>query len=321
MKNKLKQFSKQFIAKVSVVAVALSLALALNYVYAWTGPSASPPGSNVSAPLNVSALTQLKNGPLGVNDFSSFGNAYIQGNLGIGMTSPSQPLHISRSDGDEAKGLRIDNLNLGGYGSAIRIYGKQNFGSNDVLEAGRIQVGGEANWGNAAETDSYMRFHLVNNGTLEEKLRITSAGNVGIGMTSPTAKLDVAGTAKVTGFQLGTSATAGQILTTDASGVGTWQNPADGGGGGGGSTLAAKIGLNPAVPWPEYIVCGGRVFILSGAGPDLATYLGWVPNGQGGTVPRSIDFYGESGNPYNLATSCLFKSIQTLVSDGQTGDF
>jgi hypothetical protein len=50
-----------------------------------------------------------------------------------------------------------------------------------------------------------------------------SSGNVGIGTASPTAKLDVAGTAKMTGFQLGTSATAGQVLTANASGVGTWQ--------------------------------------------------------------------------------------------------
>lgn len=52
-----------------------------------------------------------------------------------------------------------------------------------------------------------------------------SSGNVGIGTASPAAKLDVAGTTKMTGFQLGTSATAGQVLTANASGVGTWQSP------------------------------------------------------------------------------------------------
>jgi len=51
-----------------------------------------------------------------------------------------------------------------------------------------------------------------------------SGGNVAIGGTSPTAKLDVAGTAKMTGFQLGSSATAGNVLTANASGVGTWQS-------------------------------------------------------------------------------------------------
>ncbi len=48
-------------------------------------------------------------------------------------------------------------------------------------------------------------------------------GDVGIGTPDPGAKLDVVGTVRMTGFQLGTSATAGRVLTTNASGVGTWQ--------------------------------------------------------------------------------------------------
>ncbi len=49
------------------------------------------------------------------------------------------------------------------------------------------------------------------------------SGNVGIGTSLPTAKLEVAGTVKMTGLQLGSAATAGQVLTADASGAGTWQ--------------------------------------------------------------------------------------------------
>lgn len=52
----------------------------------------------------------------------------------------------------------------------------------------------------------------------------STSWNVGIGNTDPgTYKLKVTGTTQTTGFQLGTSATAGQVLTADASGVGTWQ--------------------------------------------------------------------------------------------------
>lgn len=49
------------------------------------------------------------------------------------------------------------------------------------------------------------------------------SGDVGIGTESPTEKLDVAGTAKMQGFQLSTAPAAGYVLTSDPNGVGTWQ--------------------------------------------------------------------------------------------------
>lgn len=53
--------------------------------------------------------------------------------------------------------------------------------------------------------------------------------NVGIGTTSPGEKLDVAGTGQMTGFKLPTGASSGYVLTSDGSGVGTWQAAAGGG--------------------------------------------------------------------------------------------
>jgi hypothetical protein len=48
-------------------------------------------------------------------------------------------------------------------------------------------------------------------------------GYVGIGVEIPSSKLEVGGTAKVTGFQMPTGAVAGRVLTSNGSGVGTWQ--------------------------------------------------------------------------------------------------
>ncbi|HSN49859.1 MAG TPA: tail fiber domain-containing protein, partial [Bacteroidales bacterium] len=49
----------------------------------------------------------------------------------------------------------------------------------------------------------------------------TYSGNVGIGTFTPTAKLDVAGTVRITGGSPGT----GKVLTSDATGLASWTTP------------------------------------------------------------------------------------------------
>ena len=55
-----------------------------------------------------------------------------------------------------------------------------------------------------------------------------NSGNVGVGMASPAAMLDVAGTVQATGLKMTTSPTAGFVLTSDAAGQGSWQAPSGG---------------------------------------------------------------------------------------------
>jgi len=58
---------------------------------------------------------------------------------------------------------------------------------------------------------------------------LTVGGNVGIGTTNPSQKLDVAGTVQMTGFKLPTGASSSYVLTSDSSGIGTWQTMSGGG--------------------------------------------------------------------------------------------
>ena len=50
-----------------------------------------------------------------------------------------------------------------------------------------------------------------------------ATGNVGIGTTNPTEKLEVFGTIKMNGFIMPKGALDGYVLTSDATGVGTWK--------------------------------------------------------------------------------------------------
>lgn len=84
-------FSKQF----GIFLTAFLVLLVAFTASAWTGPTQSPPGGNVAAPVNVGSTDQVKNGGLSVNAFAAFGNSYFAGNVGIGISNPAQKLVVS----------------------------------------------------------------------------------------------------------------------------------------------------------------------------------------------------------------------------------
>ena len=110
----------------------------------------------------------------GLDFYTSFANRMSitnTGKVGIGTTSPQQTLSVGGS-------LNIDqnNLNSGSYLQAALT-----FGSNSGEGIGSNRVGGVNQYG----------LDLYSGGV--NRLTITNGGNVGIGITSPTAKLQVAG--------------------------------------------------------------------------------------------------------------------------------
>jgi len=79
----------------NLLAWALVLFLIGNYAFGWTTPSATPPGSNLPAPINVSSTAQSKVGYLAIGTSTAptiplqvIGNGYFSGNVGIGTTDP-----------------------------------------------------------------------------------------------------------------------------------------------------------------------------------------------------------------------------------------
>ena len=108
------------------------------------------------------------------------------GNVGIGTTSPSQKLSVSGNI----------SLDTGGfiYGDTTTPYLRLSQTNGSFLVYGGAGIG---LYGALADIYASNRITFDTNGS--EKMRIDASGNVGIGTTTPNAKLDVNGNAIVTG--------------------------------------------------------------------------------------------------------------------------
>jgi hypothetical protein len=135
-------------------------------------------------------------------------------------------------------------------------------------------------------------------GSVEERLRITSAGLVGVGTSAPSQALNVVGNialgATLTG---GVNGTAYSILgnsATSGNANGGSVNIVAGAGSGAGTNGNISISAGSTVS-PASVTTGGSVLITSGKPSDAKA---------GGT----IDFRYYSGNPSTLATAMCIDS-------------
>ncbi len=112
------------------------------------------------------------------------------GNVGIGTTRSESLLHLSQaSAGGNGAFLFIDNPASSTLGNAAGIRFATNAGASFSGYGSFIEAV-NTNAGNGAES---LTFGTWNGASRGERMRITAAGNVGIGTTGPTAPLDVFG--------------------------------------------------------------------------------------------------------------------------------
>jgi hypothetical protein len=128
------------------------------------------------------------------------------GRVGIGTFTPEYDLHVEGKI--QATGDICTDIN----GKCL----------SQISEGGIIFLGGGGGGIDGSGSVNYVPL-WTGATVLGDSVIYQSGGNIGIDLTSPSAKLDVAGTVKMTGFQLSTNATSGYILTSDSAGVGTWQ--------------------------------------------------------------------------------------------------
>ena len=141
---------------------------------------------------------------------------FVQSNgfVNVGAQSQSNSkFYVEYSASDVWQyGLAVANPNLQ-TGNNIMISTGKGFSNKNI---GNIYFHYQGNQSNA----NRLSLGLMN---VNDVLNITGSGRVGIGLTNPQHKLDVNGTVKMTGFKMATGASTGKVLTSDASGNGTWQ--------------------------------------------------------------------------------------------------
>jgi hypothetical protein len=155
------------------------------------------------------------------------GRGYFSDRLGIGTLSPTTELDVAGTV--SATGLKLTTSPLAGY---VLTSDASGLGSWQAPTGGGIGGSGSPSYLPKFATATT----LGNSGIYE-----ATGGNIGIGTTTPTAKLQIIGTLRTDSFLLPTSPHSGYVLTSDAGGMGTWQAAAGSIGGSGSSGYHARF--------------------------------------------------------------------------------
>ena len=218
------------------------------------------------------------------------------GNVGIGTTSPGGRLdvrsaNITVGSNDALVQFRSTTAQAADVGASLQLGGMYD-GSNSL---GFAEVAGRKENSTSGNWSGYLQFSTRQfGGAFAERMRIDSAGNVGIGTSSPGGRLDLNGNFVSNITAVAASAidcTSGNFFTKTASGALTWtisNAPASRAysfllelTNGGTGTQTWFTGIK----WP-----GGTAPTLTASGVDM---LGFITD-DGGTTWRGVQLMKDS---------------------------
>lgn len=112
--------------------------------------------------------------------------------VGVATTNPATKFEVAHATTGVANNISVYNSNTATSAECAIDWALDRVGSAAKIRAARITAGKEQSWTTTPSTvDGYLKFLTVQDESLNEWMRITSAGKIGIGTSAPEAQVQI----------------------------------------------------------------------------------------------------------------------------------
>ena len=227
-------------------------------------------------------------------------------NVGIGTSSPSTPLHIFSSAQEQ---LRLGRSSTAS--SAYLTFYANNSSSAQVQYAGIL---GDVIASTAGSQSGALIFFTTNTGTSAERMRLDSSGNLGIGTSSPSQKLDatVSSSTEGSGLAVTNSLTGGY-----GSGATFYSLRSDTSA----KVAAGAVGMEGASSWNSNATTSSSMVFKTINANTLAERFRIGPSGQFGIGGATYGTAGQVLTSQGSGAAPIWGAAGSGSPAGSTGQF